>query len=95
MDEVDMMEKHSLYLLVQGPGTGRQEFGSFQVVLSLEHVGGLSSQDLPSTRSLTSTFSPSSVIAGDRTGRQIFYLLYTIFNFSIFISQMLKLSLQI
>ena len=35
---------------------------------SLEHKGGLSSQDLRSTRSLTRAFSLSNAIAGDEPG---------------------------
>ena len=38
-----------------------------RLFLSLEFTGGLSSQNLQSTRSLTRAFSPSSVTAGDRT----------------------------
>ena len=74
---VDTMEKHSLRLLGQALGTGRKDLFDIMLCFSLEHKGGLSSQDLRSTRSLTRTFSPSSAIAGDRSKGQTLDFLYT------------------
>ena len=65
---VDTMEKHSLQLLGQALGTGRKDFFDIMLCFSLEHKGGLSSQDLRSTRSLTRAFSLSNAIAGDEPG---------------------------
>ena len=54
-----------------GPRDRLNKFGSYQaVLLTGTFLGGLSSQDLRATTSLTRTFSHCIVFAGDRTRRQ-------------------------